>query len=106
MKNFVEVGCTIVVPAVAAAVVSGSIVTVGDTAGVSVGSYKIGEDAVVHLDGVFALPKAASGAMTQGAKVYVAAGLVTTTVATNVFLGYVHEAVADGATTVNVLLAR
>ena len=106
MKNFVEKGCTIIVPSIAGAIASGEIVTIGATVGVSAGSYAIGEDAVVNLDGVFALPKASSGAMTQGAKVYVAAGLITTTASTNVFVGYVHEAVADGVEVVNVLLAR
>lgn len=106
MKNFVEKGCTLVVPAIAAAIASGELVTIGATVGVSAGAYAIGEDAVIHLDGVFTLPKAASGAITQGAKVYVAAGLITTTVSTNVFVGYAHAAVADGETSVNVLLAR
>lgn len=106
MKNFVEKGCTLVVPAIAAAIASGDLVVVGATAGVSVGAYDIGEDAVIHLDGVFTLPKAASGAIAQGAKVYVASGLITTTVGSNVFVGYAHEAVADGVAFVNVLLAR
>lgn len=106
MKNFVEKGCTIVVPAIAGAIASGDPVVIGATVGVSVGAYAIGEDAVVHLDGVFSLPKAASGAIAQGAKVYIAAGLITTTVSTNVFVGYAHSAAADGATSVNVLLAR
>jgi len=106
MKNFVQKGCTIVVPSVGVAIASGELVTIGATVGVSAGAYGVGEDAVLNLDGVFSLPKAASGAMTIGVKVYVAAGLITTTVSTNVFVGYVHEAVADGATSVKVLLAR
>lgn len=106
MKNFIEKGCTIVIPAIAAAIASGDPVTVGTTVGVSAGAYAIGEDAVLNLDGVFRLPKAASGAITQGAKVYIAAGLITTTVSTNVFVGYAHVAAADGDTFVNVLLAR
>jgi len=105
MKNFVEKGCTLVVPAIAAAIASGAIVTVGATVGVSVGSYAIGDDAVLDLDGVFRLPKGA-GVITQGAKVYVAAGLITTTVSTNVFVGYAHAAAADTDGFVNVLLAR
>jgi predicted RecA/RadA family phage recombinase len=106
MKNFVQKGCTILIPAIASAIASGELVVVGATVGVSAGAYAIGEDAVLNLDGVFQLPKAASGAMTQGAKVYVASGLITTTVGSNVFVGYVHEAVADGVSVVNVLLAR
>jgi len=106
MKNFVEKGCTAVVPATAAAVASGELVVIGATVGVSAGSYDIGEDVVIHLDGVFALPKASAGAIAQGAKVYVASELITTTVGSNVFVGYAHQAAADGVAIVNVLLAR
>lgn len=108
MKNFVAKGCTLIVPAIAAALNSGDCVVVGATTGVSQGNYAIGEDAVLALDGVFALPKASSGAIALGAKVYIAAtaGNVTTTVSTNIFVGYAYEAAADGSTVVNVLLAR
>jgi predicted RecA/RadA family phage recombinase len=106
MKNFVEKGCTILLPAIAGALASGELVTVGATVGVSAGAYAIGEDAVLNLDGVFELPKASGTVIAQGAKVYVASGLITTTVSTNVFVGYAHTAGVDGVTTVNVLLAR
>lgn len=108
MKNFVEKGCTMVLTAIAAVLNSGDCVVVGATVGISQGNYAIGEDAVLSLDGVFSLPKASSGAIAQGAKVYIAAtaGNVTTTVSTNIFVGYAHEAAADGSTVVNVLLAR
>lgn len=108
MKNFYAKGLTLLLPAISAALDSGQTVVVGDTVGIAAGDYAIGEDAVLNLDGVYTLPKASSGAIAQGAKVYVAAsnGNVTTTVSTNKFVGYAYEAAADGATTVNVLLAR
>lgn len=106
MKNFREKGETLVVPAIGTAIASGNIVTVGATAGISAGSYDVGEDAVVNMCGVYTVPKVASGAIAQGAKVYVIAGQAGTTVGSNVFLGYAWDAVADGAGFVNVCLAR
>lgn len=105
MKNFVEHGKTINVVA-GADIVSGDIVTVGATAGIAAGSYASGETAVLNLEGVYSVPKVASGAITQGAKLYIIAGQAGTTVGSNVFLGYAHTAAADGAGNVNVLLAR
>jgi len=106
MKNFVQHGKTLLVPAAAAAYESGDIVTVGATAGIAAGKTAIGDDVVVNMEGVFAVPKVASGAITQGAKVYVISGQAGTTVGSNVFLGYAWDAAADGAGNVNVRLAR
>lgn len=105
MKNFVERGCTINVVA-GADIASGDIVTVGATAGIAAGKYASGATAVLNLEGVYSVPKVASGAITQGAKLYVIAGQAGTTVGSNVFLGYAHSAAADGAGSVDVLLAR
>jgi len=104
MKNYIQKGSVIEVVA-AGAIVSGSIVTVGATAGIAAGTYETGDVAIVHLDGVYAVAKDAS-VFAQGAKVYIAAGVATSTVSTNVFLGYAHSAALTGDTTVNVLLAR
>jgi len=104
MKNFVEKGKTILVTA-GADISSGSIVTVGTTAGIAAGDYANGEVAVVNLEGVYNVDKDAS-VFAQGAKVYIAAGVATSTVSTNVFLGYAHTAALTGDATVNVLLAR
>lgn len=108
MKNFVAKGCTLVLLAHSGALVSGQSVIVGDTVGISNGNYADGADAVVSLEGVYTLPKATSGAIAQGAKIYLAAsnGNVTTTASTNKFVGYAYEAAVDGSATVNVLLAR
>ncbi len=64
-----------------------------------------GDVAVVALEGVFTLPKA-TGAVTVGAKVYWdnTAKNITTTVGSNVFVGYAWAAQASGDTTVQVKL--
>ena len=105
MKNFVQHGKTIETVA-GGAIASGAIVVVGATAGVSSGAYATGDTVVVNLEGVYKLPKVASGAIAQGAKCYHTSGEITGTASTNVFVGYAHTAAADGATTINVLLAR
>ena len=103
MKNFVRKGDSIEFVATGA-IVSGAIVEVGTLAGVSFGSYAIGATAVIDLCGVYELPKVA-GAITLGAKLYSnAAGAATTTVGTNVFLGYAYSAQASGDATVQVRL--
>ena len=104
MKNYIQKGGTIEVVA-GGNVASGSIVTVGTIAGISSGNYVSGNTVVVNLDGVYAVAKDAS-VVAQGAKLYVAAGVATTTVGTNVFLGYAHVAALTGDATVRVLLAR
>ena len=104
MKNYIQKGSVIEVVA-GGDVDSGSIVTVGATAGVSAGNYVSGDVVVVNLDGVYAVAKDAS-VVAIGVKLYVAAGVATTTVGTNVFLGYAHSAALTGDATVNVLLAR
>lgn len=104
MKNYIQKGSYIEVIATGD-VASGSIVTVGATAGISAGNYVSGDTVVVNLDGVYAVAKDAS-VVAQGAKLYVAAGVATTTVGTNVFLGYAYVAALTGDATVRVLLAR
>lgn len=105
MKNFVQKGCTIEVVA-GADYDAGDIVVVGTIAGVAAGKTVSGDVAVVNLEGVYTLPKVASGAIAQGAKCYHTGGEITGTASSNVFVGYAHSAAADGDTTINVLLAR
>lgn len=104
MKNFVQKGNSINIVATVA-IASGAIVEVGAMAGISSGKYAIGETAVINLCGVYEVPKIA-GAVTVGAKLYSnASGSATTTVGTNVFLGYAFSAQASGDATVLVKLA-
>jgi len=103
MKNYIQKGDNIEFVAVGA-IASGAIVEVGALAGVSAGAYGIGDTAVVSLCGVYEVPKVA-GAVTLGAKLYSdASGSATTTVGTNVFLGYAFSAQASGDATVRVRL--
>lgn len=107
MKNFIEKGETMNIVAGVGGIASGAPVVVVDVVGVSVGAYAEGETAVLHLNGVFELPKVASGAIPQGTKVYITSGgNITATATSNTFTGYAHETAADGATIINVLLAR
>ena len=106
MKNFVEKGETITLLSIVGALTSGQIVEVGALSGISDGNYKVGENAVINLTGVYVVPKIA-GAVTLGQKLYSnASGSATTTVGTNVFLGYAYTAQASGDATVQVMLAR
>lgn len=105
MKNFVEKGETINFVA-SGAVASGSIVTIGATAGIAAGSYADTEVGVASMCGVYSVPKVTADVIAQGAKVYVIAGQAGVTVGSNVFLGYAWAAVGAGAGNVDVLLAR
>jgi predicted RecA/RadA family phage recombinase len=103
MKNYIQKGDSIEFVAVGA-IASGAIVEVGALAGVSAGTYAIGDKVVVSLCGVYEVPKVA-GAVTLGAKLYSnASGSATTTVDTNVFLGYAFSAQNSGDATVLVRL--
>lgn len=77
MKNFVQPGNTITVPA-PGPVIGGAIVSIGGLAGVAAGDAASGGDLDLVLTGVFDLPKVATDAIVIGAPVYVDAnGLVT-----------------------------
>jgi len=106
MKNYVQKGDAIEVVTPSGGFTSGQIVVVGALAGVCSGKYAEGETAVVCLEGVYTVPKVASGAIAQGAKIYVAAsgGSATATVGSNIFLGYAWVAAADGDTTIQARL--
>lgn len=108
MKNFVAKGETIAVVTPAGGYTSGQPVVVGDTVGVSSGKYAEDDTAIINMCGVYELPKVASGAIAVGKKVYLLADgtAITATATSNTFAGYAYEAAADGATTINVLLAR
>lgn len=106
MKNFVQKGDNMEVVTPSGGYTSGQIVVVGALAGVCAGTTLEGETAIVALEGVFTVPKVASGAIAQGVKIYVAAsgGSATATVGSNIFLGYAWKAAADGDTTIQARL--
>ena len=104
MKNYHSNGRTLVLLA-AAAIASGELVVVGQVAGVAVTSVAEGEEATLHTEGVFELPKAAA-AIAQGAKVYWNATdkNVTATATGNTYIGLAWDAGGGTDTTVNVKL--
>ncbi len=104
MKNWIVSGDTVTVVA-PAAVNSGEGLMVGSLFGVAVSTAAINENVEISITGVVDLPKA-SGAITQGAKIYWdnTAKNVTTTVGTNTLIGCAIVAAAVGDATVRVRL--
>lgn len=105
MKNFIQKGDTVTVPA-PAAVTSGQIVVVGGLVGVAQYAAAIGEAVEIERVGVFELPKTSAQAWTVGAKLYwdAAASAVTTTVGSNLLIGAAAAAAANPSATGRVLL--
>lgn len=105
MKNYVQPGEHITVPA-PAAVTSGQLVAVGALIGVAQTTVAQGVPVVLVRRGVFTLPKTADQAWVIGAKVYrvAADGLLSTTASGNTLVGVVVEAAANGAAEGSVLL--
>jgi predicted RecA/RadA family phage recombinase len=103
MKNFVQPGANVTVPA-PAAVASGAGVLVGALFGVANGDAASGADVVLSTVGVFDLPKAA-GAINVGAAVFWDGAAVTTTATDNTFIGYAVAAAAPGDATARVRLS-
>lgn len=66
MKNYVQPGDTIEVPAAAAAVASGQVVVIGAHVAVANSPAAVGEPFNAKLSGVFEVPKAAGSAWTLG----------------------------------------
>ena len=108
MRNYVQEGDTIVATVPAGGVTSGQFILIGAVGGVAVNNYAAGESGVFNAGGVYELPKASSGAITQGAKLYWdnTNKVFTTTASGNTFMGYAWEAAADGAVVVNVAIAN
>lgn len=104
MKNFVQNGNTVTVAA-PAAIVSGAGVLVGALFGVAATDATSGADVEIATKGVFDLPKA-SGALTQGAKLYWdnTAKNVTATASGNSLIGVVIKAAGVSDATARVRL--
>jgi predicted RecA/RadA family phage recombinase len=103
MKNFIQQGVNLTVPA-PANTLSGEVVVIGDLHGVASINAAEGADLVFVTEGVFELPKVAANAFTVGAKVYYdsAAKLVTTTASGNTLIGAAVEAAIATTATVKV----
>ena len=105
MRNHVQPGRTLTIPA-PAAVLSGGVVIAGNIIGVANGSAAIGDPVDVDVQGVFELPKVSALAIALGDLVYwdATAGLVTKTASTNKKLGYTVANSPNPSATANVRL--
>lgn len=104
MKNYQAEGKTMDITA-GANIVAGEAVAVGGMVVVAMAAIANGAVGVAATCGVFTLTKASSGAIAQGAVVYLTgAGVITTSASGNTVAGVAHLAAADGATAIDVLL--
>ncbi|WP_426027675.1 DUF2190 family protein [Brevundimonas sp. TWP2-3-4b2] len=105
MRNHVQPGRTVTIPA-PAAVLSGGVVIAGNIIGVANGAAAIGDPVDVDVEGAFELPKVSALAIALGDLVYwdATAGLVTKTASTNKKLGYAVADSSNPSATANVRL--
>ncbi len=103
--NYVQEGKALNYTPSGADVASGDLVILGTIAGVAKTDIADGKTGAVHICGVFSLAKA-SGAVTQGAKLYwsSANSNVTTTASGNTLIGVAAAAAASGDASIPVLL--
>lgn len=98
MKNYVSGGKTLTITA-PAAIISGAGVLTGSLFGIAAGDIANGAEGVVHLTGVYDLPKIGTQAWAVGARAYWddTNNRCTTTAAGNTLIGAAVQAVAGGA---------
>ncbi|MGY6662219.1 MAG: DUF2190 family protein [Glycocaulis sp.] len=103
MKNYVQPGRTLTVPA-PALVISGGVVIAGRLKGVANGDAAIGDPVDVTVEGVFELAKVAAESFAVGDPVYfdASAELATSDDEDNADIGYAVEAAGAGAASVRV----
>ncbi|MBB3998875.1 DUF2190 family protein [Aureimonas pseudogalii] len=96
MKNYVQKGENITVPA-PAVVLSGAPVLIGKLFGIAAGDALQGEPLDLVTTGVFTLPKVSTQPLAIGDKLYfdTAAGLVTTTASGNSYIGVAVKPAAN-----------
>lgn len=105
MKNFVQAGSALTIPA-PANVASGDVVLVGNIIGIANGAAATGADLDLTTTGVFALPKVAGDAFALGVPVYFnsTSKLATATASGNTEIGTAVAAAGVGSATVKVRL--
>lgn len=105
MRNFVQPGGNITVPA-PAAVNSGDGVLVGSLFGIATISAAVNGNVALATEGVFSLNKVSTQAVSVGARLYWddTAKLVTTTSSGNTLIGVATAAVGNPSGSVNVRL--
>ena len=105
MKNYVQRGDTLTLPA-PAAIVSGGVVIVGSIIGIANGDAANGAPVDLDVVGVFSLPKVSALAINAGDAVYwdAANSVVTKTAGGNTKLGVATESVPNPSPRVSVRL--
>ena len=104
-NNFVQEGKALNHTASGADIASGDFVLIGVIGGVAKTNIADGKTGAVHINGVFSIAKA-SGAITQGAKLYwnSSNSNLTTTASGNTIVGVAAEAAASSDATAKLLL--
>lgn len=97
MKNFVQPGNTLTVPA-PATVQSGDGVLIEDLFGVAAGNAGSGDPVDIVVAGVFDLPKVGSEAWDIGSRIYWTGSACTTADEDNTLIGIAVAAVGTGST--------
>lgn len=105
MKNYVQAGKSLTLPA-PAAILSGDVVVIGEIRGIAAGNAATGEDCDVVTEGVFELPKVAADEFAIGDPAYWdgTAKRVTSTASGNTKIGVAVAAAAVASGVVNVKL--
>lgn len=105
MKNYIQLGDNLTLPA-PAAIASGAATLIGAIFGVASADAAQGEDVSFVRVGVFVLPKAAGAAWAVGQKLYwdATAKNVTATVGTNILIGAAAAPAASADLSGSVLL--
>lgn len=109
MKNFVQPGKTLTIPAPSGGVVSGKPVVVGSLKGFASTTAAAGEDVAIAREGVFTTDiKAAGAAWAVGDKIYLKADGTefNKTSAGNTLFGFAAAAAESAATTGEICLAE
>ncbi len=103
--NYIQEGKSLNYTPSGAAVASGDFILLGAIGAISKTDIADGKTGAVHICGVFSVPKA-SGAVTQGAKLYWSAANsnLTTTASGNTIVGVAAAAAASGDSNVQILL--
>ena len=101
MKNYIQPGNTLTVPAPSGGVVSGQPVAIGSLRGFANHDAAEGEPVAIDRVGVFTVSKATGAAWAVGDKVYCAlsTGVFSKTSAENTLFGFAAEAAASGDAT-------
>lgn len=92
MRNFVQPGKSMTFTAPGGGVVSGNVYKIGQLVGVAATTKAAGLPFVLHVEGVFIVPKATGQAWSEGALVYWNGTAMTTTSAGGTLAGSVAKA--------------